>query len=165
MFSSLTHFSQFELINLVFTEQFIQCKSIRTFQGSRRRHTCTQRHITGESSIESFYVYAAFNHFTAYTEDISCPACAWSVFFVQTEFYIIFQVDRISSYFISTVRFDFGNHTFVYCTRKYESAVVVSVFANQVNTSRRGIYKSCSTIEMFNEATSYVFYIHDNLIL
>ena len=165
MFCSLTHFSQFKLIYLVFTEQFVQCESICTFQSSRRRHTCTQRHITCESSIESLHVNATFDHFTAYTENVSCPACTGSILFVQTKFYIIFQVDRISSYFVSAVRFDFSNHPFIYRSRKNESTVVVSVFANQVNTSRRGIYKSCSTIEMFNEATSYVFYIHDNLIL
>ena len=165
MFSSLTYFSQFKFVDFTFTEQFIQCESICTFQSSRRRHTCTQRHIAGESGIESFHVYATFDHFTAYTENVSCPACTGSILFVQTKFYIIFQVDRISSYFVSAVRFDFSKHTFVYSSGEYESTVVVSMFANQVDTTRRGIYKSCSSIKMLNEATSYVFYIHDKSIL
>ena len=139
MFCCLTHFSQFKFIYFVFTEQFVQCESIRTFQSSRRRHTCTQRHITCKSSIESLHVNATFNHFTAYTENISCPAGTWSILFVQTKFYIVFQVDRVSFNLISTVWFDFSNHAFVYGSRKYESTVVVSVFADQVDTARRSI--------------------------
>ena len=139
MFCSLANFSQFKFIYFVFTEQFVQCESIRTFQSGRRRHTCTQRHITCESSIESLHINATFNHFTAYTENISCPAGAWSIFFIQTKFYIILQVDRVSLYFVSTVRFDFSNHPFVYRSRKNESTVVVSVFTDQVDTARRSI--------------------------
>ena len=113
VFRSLTYFSQFEFVDFIVAEQVVQCISISTFQCSGRGHTCTQRHIACKSGIESFHFYTAFNHFAAYTENISCPAGAGSVFFVQTEFHIIFQIDGISFDCVCAIGFHFCNHTFV----------------------------------------------------
>ena len=93
MLCSLSHLSQFKFINLIVTEQIVQGISISRFQSGRRRHSRTQRHITGECCIESLHIYSALDHFTAHAKDVACPACVGSVFLIQSELNIILQVD------------------------------------------------------------------------
>ena len=160
MLGSLSDFCQFKFIDTQI-EYIVQSECKCTFQSCRRGKSGTQRHITGESSIESFYVYAAFNHFTAYTEDISCPACTGSIFFLQTEFHIIFQIDGISFHNVCTIRFNFSDHTFIDCSREYKTTVIVCMLTNEVDASRRSVNCSCCSVKMLDETASYVFYIHN----
>ena len=165
VFGSLAYFCQFEFIYFIITEQFVQCESISTFQCGGWRHTGSQWHIACKSCIESFYIDTTFDHLAAYTENVSGPAGTGSVFFVQSEFCIVFQVDWVSAYFICSVRFDFCNHSFIDSPWKYESTVIVGMFADKVDAARWGINKSCSSVKVFDETTSYVFYIHDTFKL
>ena len=157
----LTYLSQLELVNLVVTEQIVQCVGISALQGCGRGHTCSQRNVTGKSGIETFDLNATLDHLTANTEDITCPAGAGSILFVQAKLYIVLQVDGICLYCIGTVGLDFGNHTFIYRTGEYETTVVVGVFTDEVNTSGRSINSSSCSVKVFNETASYVIYIHD----
>ena len=157
---SLSDLRQFELVYFVFAKQIIQCISIGALQCCRRRHACSQRNVSGESRIESFYVYTPFDHFAAYAENVPCPTGPWSIFFFQAKLNIIFQVDGISLYYICPIGFDFGNHSLVNGTGKDKATIIIRMFTDEVDSSRSGIYSSCSPIKMFDETTSYVFYIH-----
>ena len=157
----LAYLCQLELVDLVFAEQIVQCIGIRTFQCSGRRHSRTQGYVTGKSRIESLYFHTPLNHFAAYAEDVSCPACAGSIFLVQTELDVVFQVDGVSFHCVGAVGLYFCNHAFVDCSGEYKTTVVVSMFTDEVDATRRGINCSRCSVKMLDETASYVFYIHD----
>ena len=72
----------------------------------------------------------------------------------------VLEVDGICYYGLSTIRAHFCHYSLGDCAWEDESAVVVGVLANEVDTSRRMVNVACKTVKMLYEATSYVFNIH-----
>jgi len=135
VFGGLTNECQFKFINAT-VEQIVQGIGIGAFQGCRRGHTGTQGHITGKGRVETTQFGTTFDHLAAYTENITSPAGAGCVFFIQPKLYIILEVDGVSPDLIGTVETDFSYHTFVDGAREYKTSVVVGVFTNEVDATR-----------------------------
>ena len=91
------------------------------------------------------------------TEDVSCPARPWCIFFVEAKLNVIFHVDGVGSHFVESVKLHFDHYPFVDGSREYEAAVVISVFANQIDSARREKLRSLLAIEMFLELRPYKF--------
>ena len=136
VFCALTHASEFHLLYFVATPNVVERKSINRFERSRRTHTSTEGNIACKRSVESFNGNTEFHHFTANTEDVACPASRWSLSIVQREFGVILQVDGVSTNSARAVGFDFSDHTLLHSTGENKTIVVVSVFTNQVDTTR-----------------------------
>ena len=103
--------------------------------------------------------------FLYHAVDEAGPLCGWSFRVVDLELYLVLEVDGICYYGISTIRAHLSHYSLSDSTREDESAVVVGVLANEVDTSRRMVNVACKTVKMLYEATSYVFNIHDFILL
>ena len=158
--SGLAHLCQCELVEFVVAEQVIQGVCIGAFQSCRWWHAGSQRNVSGKSRIESFHIDATLNHLAAYAKDVACPAGAWSVFLVQSKLHVIFQVDGVGAYLVGPIGFELCHHAFVDGSREYESAIVVGMLTDEVDTSGRGIQCSGSAVKVFDETASYMFDIH-----
>ena len=136
MLGSLTYFCKSKLVYFISAKEIVQRKSECAFKSSGRRHSCTKRHITCKGSVESFYWNSEFHHLTANTVNEAEMSSRRTLFVVKTEFYVIFQVNGISANLTGFVRFDFCDNSLLNGSRKYETVVVICVFADKINTSR-----------------------------
>ena len=95
VFSSLTYFSQFKFVDFTFTEQFIQCESICTFRAAEE-DIPAPRGTSPEKAVLNPFTSTPRLIISRHTPKMYlAQICTGSILFVQTKFYIIFQVDRI----------------------------------------------------------------------
>ena len=156
MFRALTYASEFHFFDFVSAPNVVDCKSKGRFESGRAAHSCAERHITGESRVETFYGYAECHHFTANAEDVACPSCSGTRFIVERELNIVFQVDGISAHHARSVGFDLGYDTLLHSTGEHEAIVIVSVLADEVDTAGSSIYSAGGSVEMFGEPAANV---------
>ena len=162
MFGGLTDFGQFKLVDAT-VEHVVQGKSVSAFQCGGGGHASAQGYIACKGGVETVHDGTAFGHFTANAENVAGPAGAGSVFFVQTEFHVVFQVDGVSTDFFGAVDLDFGHHAFVDGAWEYEATIVIGVLANEIDTTGRSINRAFSIIKVLFEATSYKFNFHNDI--
>ena len=160
MFGGLSGKHHVPFRHFVVAEEVVQCKGKAALEGCARRHACTERHVTIECCVEALDIYAEALHLLHDAIDITCPACARALRVVNLELYAVFKVDGVEHDGVCAVGADFGHDAFVYCTGEDETAVVVGVFANEINSAGRHVDVSGLTVEMLDEATSYFFNIH-----
>ena len=155
--SALTNAGKLHAVDLVVAKEVVECESVSALKSSTARHTCTERHITSKSCVETFNGYTQCHHLAAYTINVACPSSVRTFFVVERELHTVFEVNAVGINNACAIGFDFGNHTLLYSTWKYIAVVVVSVFANEVNTSRSCINASRCAAEVLDKAAAYVF--------
>ena len=137
---ALTDARKLELVDSE-VKEIIEGISESAFKSCRRRHSCSERNVTGKNSVESGNLSASLDDLAAYSEDIACPALMWSILLIKSEFAILIKVESKSMHLISAVKLDLGNHSLVDSTWEYESSIVISMFSDKV-------YASCGCKEL-----------------
>ena len=115
-----------------------------------------ERHITGESRVETFYGYAECHHFAANTEDVARPSCSGTGFIVERELNIVFQVDGISANRARSVGFNLSDDALLHSAGENEAIVIISVLADEIDTAGSSIYSAGGSVEMFGEPAANV---------
>ena len=83
VFGALAHLGQFHSVNLVVAEHIVQCEGESALQSSAGRHTCSEGNVTCEGGVEALNGYTKCHHLAAYTVDVTCPSCLWSLLVVK----------------------------------------------------------------------------------
>ena len=133
---ALSYSCQFEFVYSV-AEKLVESESKSTFKRCGRRHAGSERNVSGENRVETSHFAASLLGFAANSENISCPRLRRSIFFLESEFAIFVEVQRKCPHLVSAVESDFSHHTLVDGTREHETAVIVSVFTDEIDSARR----------------------------
>ena len=157
MFCCLTNFGECELVNLVFGEEVVDCESEGAFECCGRRHSGAEGHVTCKCGVETFHGHAEFHHFTANTKDETEVSGGGSFIIVEGEFHIVLQVDGVGTHLASSVGLDFSDDALLHCAGENETAVIVGVFANEVDATGRSIDRTGRAVEVFDETAANVF--------
>ena len=160
VFCRLTDFGKFELVDLIVVEEVVERECEAGFEGSRRAEASAEGHIACENGVETFNLAAALEDFAANTEDVAGPRSFGSVGFIETEFCVIVDIDRIDAYFVSSVRTDFGCDYFVDGAGEYEAAVVVSMFADEIDASGRCVDAAMASETIFKGRVYFFLDVH-----
>ena len=95
-----------------------------------------------EHGVKSLQFVAPFDDFAAHAEDIIGPMHVRMVFLVHAKLAIVLLVDGVGADLICPVETDAGVDARVDGTWENEAAIVVSVFANEVDASWRSVYNA-----------------------
>lgn len=139
MLGRLADARKLKFVDGVAVEEIVESESEAAFKGGRGAEACAERHIAGENGVETLDFAATFDYLAADAEDISCPLLGGSVLFLQSEFSVFIDVDRENAHLLGTVGGDFRHDDFVDGSGKHESAVIVGVFADEIDTSCRRV--------------------------
>ena len=156
VFRALTHACKFHFLDFVFAPKVVESESKARFECSGAAHSGTEGNIAGESRVESFDGYAECHHFAANTEDVARPSCRGTCFIVERELHVVFQVDGISANRARAIGLNLGDDALLYGAGENESVVIVSVLADEVDTSGSSIYGAGGSVEMFGEPAANV---------
>ena len=80
-----------------------------------------------------------------------------SFLIVEGEFHIVLQVDGVGTHLASSVGLDFSDDALLHCAGENETAVIVGVFANEVDATGRSIDRTGRAVEVFDETAANVF--------
>ena len=83
-------------------------------------------------------------------------AGTWSFLVIERELSIVLQIDGVSTDGACAVGSEFGNHALFHCSWEHETAVVVGVFADEVDSARRCINRTWLSTKMLDEACTNV---------
>ena len=153
----LAYLGERELVYFVFAEEVVECEGESAFEGSRGRHASTEGHVAGKGGVETLNVYAELHHFAANAVDEAEVGGRGAFVVVERELHVVLEVDGVGAYLAGAVGLDFSNHALLNGAGEHETAVVVGVFADEVDAAGRGIYRSCAAVKVFDETASYVF--------
>ena len=92
-----------------------------------------------EYGVEAADLMASLLDLAAYAEDISCPGLVGFVRFIESKFGLLLVVQGVGADFVGAVQADASIDAFVDGTWKHEATVVIGVFADEVDTSRRSV--------------------------
>ena len=137
MLSGLTDLGQLKLVDAQ-SEQLVERKGKCALQCRRGGHTGSQGNVACEDRVEPLDVATSLDDLPADTEDITCPAGFRRSLFGQTELGIVAQVEGVSTHRACAIRLDLGNHALIHRTREDETAVVIGVLTDQVDSPRGG---------------------------
>ncbi len=123
-------------------EEIVQPKCKTTLQRCRRRHTCAQRYIAGKNGIKTFHIHAALDQFAGDTIDEAETGCLGTLGVIDRPFGIVLQIHRIGANSVRTVRTDDRHDTLLHRTREDETAIIIRVLTDEVDTTGRSIDRS-----------------------
>ncbi len=145
MLGALPYLCQLELVDGVAVEHIVEGKGEAAFQGGRRAEAGAEGNIAGKDGVEAFHGASALDYLSANAEDVACPPLLRSVFFTETELYVLVDVDREDTAFLHSVGAYFGHNYLIDGTREHEATIIVGVFADKVDTTCRGVERSFAT--------------------
>ena len=156
MLCGLTGEYHIPLRNLVVAKEVVEATGEATLHSGAARHASSEGHIAGESNVKTLDGHTEFSHFQGNAIDVASPGSTGACRIVEVEIYTVFEVNGIGhDSVLCVVDAHLCHNGFVNSSGKYETTVIVGVLANEVDTSRRGIYIASLTIEVFDETTSY----------
>ena len=136
MLGSLSGKHHIPLRNLVLAEDVVQTAGEAALHSGTRRHTGSQGHVAGKGNVETLDGNAKFLELLGDTIDIACPRSLGAVGVAEFEVHTVLQVDGISHNGVfSSISSHFCSDTLVDGAREDESAVVIGMLTNQVDTS------------------------------
>ena len=134
MFCALADAGKLEFVNSV-VENLVECKCECALKCSGRRHSCSERNVTGENCVESLDLSASLDGLSANSEHISCPTLNRCVLLPESEFAVLVEIKCESLHLVGAVEPDFRHNSLVNGAREHESSVVVGVFTDEIDTS------------------------------
>ena len=90
------------------------------------------------------------------------PILRWEILLIETELGILIQVDGICPHLVAIVETDGGDHAFVDGTGKDKAPIVIGMFTNQVDASRRGVYFGIILTKFILENLNDFFFFIDS---
>ena len=120
-------------------EHVVERKCVGALECGRRAHARTERYIAGEYGIEPRRLASSLCYLAAYTEDIFGPQWLWGIALFEAEFTAFVEVEGRGADTIGAVEAYCSRDAFVYRSGQNESAVVVGMFAYEVDTAGRGV--------------------------
>ena len=129
---------QLELVDAE-VQQVVECKGESALQGCRRRHSRANRHIAVKHGVEAFELVTPLNDLAAHAENIVGPMLVRMVFLIHAKLAVLFLVDGVGANFVRPVELDDSMDALVDGAGENIAAVVVGVFANQVDAPRRSV--------------------------
>ncbi len=137
---ALAYLGELEFVDGVAVEEVVECEGEARLQGCRRAEACAVGHIAGEGGVEAVHLAAALLNLAAHAEDVAGPGGLGSVLLAEAELAVsVVEIDADEAHFVGAVGLDFGHYHLVDGAGKYEAAVVVGVFANEVDAACRGV--------------------------
>jgi len=115
-----------------------------------------------DPDTEAFRFAAALDYFAAYAEDIAGPRLLGSVGFVEAEFGVVVDVDRVYAHFFGAVCAYFCHNYLVDSAGEHEAAVIVGVFADEIDASGRRVYGAVAAEAALEYAVDVLLELHDN---
>ena len=143
--SALTDLGEFKLVDLVVIEQVVQGKGKTRLQCCRRRQSCAQGHIAGKHGIKALHCATTLDGLAAHTEDVACPLLLRSILLIETELTVSVHVHTVNAHLGSAVDIDCSHDVLVNGSGEHKSAIIVGVFADEVNTTGRCIDDAIGT--------------------
>ena len=158
MFGRLAYAGELEFVDSVSVEEVVEGESEAAFEGCRRAKASPEGYISGENGVEAFYDASTFDSFAADTEYVSSPLLFRSVFFVESKFGVVVDVDREYAHFFGVVGADSRHDNFIDSTGENVTAVVVGVFTDKVDTTGRSVKDAFATEMIFELALDFFFH-------
>lgn len=156
MLGSLSDFGQGHAVNVAFTEEIVHSEGKTAFKCCGAGHTGTEGNIAGKGTIEALDRYAECHHFAADAEDVAEVHGAGPLLIVEGKLCVVLQVNRVGAHDTCTVGLDFSYHTLLDCAGENETAIIVGVLTDEVDTAGRGINITGSAVEVFDETAAYI---------
>ena len=109
-----------------------------------------ERRVAADNSVESLHPAATRGNFTADSVNVARPLLAGQFFLFEGKLRHLLILERIETDGPASGRPYSHINGLVDCARKHESAIVIGMFANEVDAARSGIY-AAFTSEKFAE--------------
>ena len=154
----LTDAGQLEAVDAT-PKEVVQGKGEGRLQRSRRRHARTQGDITREDGIETANRVATLLHLACYTEDVVRPRSRRLVLLFEAELGTLIEVERHDPNLVGSVRADGRHDSFIDSSREDVAAIIIGMFANEVNTAGRGEERSSRTERSFESAADLFLHL------
>ena len=159
--SGLSGKSHIPLVDLVVAKDVVQTAGEATLHSGAAGHAGTKGNVAGKGDVEALDGYTEFLHLEGDAVDVASPRSAGTSGVVQVEVHTVLQVDGIGHHGVfRAVGAHFGHDAFIDSTGEHETAVVVGVLANEVDTSGRSIYIAGLSIKVLDETASYKINFH-----
>ena len=137
MLGALADLGEFELVDAV-VEEFVQSEGEGALEGCRRAEAGAEGDISRKYGVEALYLTAALDRLAADAEDVAGPLLLGCILLVEPELGLGVVVEAVGAYLAGAVEFDLGNYAFVDGAGEYVAAVIVGVFAYEVDTACGG---------------------------
>ena len=154
----LADLRQLELVDAAAAE-VVQREGVGRFQRRRRGHARSQRHVARENRVETADRPAALADLAADAENIPRPALGRLVRLLEAELRRFAQIERIGAHTIRTVEPDGRHDALVHGSGEDETSVVVGMFADQIDTPRRGEQHGARTVKLFEFLAGFLFHL------
>ena len=136
MLCALAYLGELELVDAV-AEEFVDGESEGALEGCRGRKAGAERDVTCEHGVEAFHLATPLEGLAAHSEDISCPGLDGGILLFETEFHKLVIVKGIGTDFLLSVEPYLCEDSAVDGAGEHIAAVVVGVFADEVDAAGR----------------------------
>ena len=130
-------------------EQIVEREAEAALQSGRRRHSGAEGHIAREDGVETTHLFATFGHLPAHAEYVARPLLRGLVDLLEAELRRLAQIQSEGAHPVGAVEADLAVHRLVDGSRQNETAVIVGVFADQVDATGRGVDRTRRAVKRF----------------
>ena len=130
---------ELELVDTI-VKNVVQGEGEGALEGGAGTQAGAQGHVAREHGVEALHLAAALDGLAADAENVARPLLLGLVLLLEAELHVFVVIEGVGPHFRGAVDLDRGHDAAIDGAREDVAAVIIRMFADQVDASRGGIY-------------------------